>query len=415
MDEFGHGGTWRRETTGSPRTRPRAASRSTHSVGSGSTRERICSTASSTVSTLRVLTSMRYPVRAIRVRATRGVGRALRAWPAPAPRAGGWPDRGRRTGPPANSTPLSMGDWHPTGQTWLEAGEEPATAQQEEGEEAGRDEKIAPGKGQAASPGCGREHEEDPLQEDRAEPHQRNDHERRVTFGGPAGQALEQVAERQEPAHDEDDPRHDSPWVDEHPAHEKAGLDRHVAVPDHEVLRPEEVHPHDRHRKLQLGDVLDNRRRYRDLAPRVGPDGQQRQEREAGVECAHDEVAAEEPAIPRRIDRHHEVEAPQGDDEYVEKQERRRQPGPPRLVPTRRVLVEDGRRVREAAPEEQERPDRRARRHERDVEPRGLDRHRLPHPRVERRASREEQNEENQGYRQEPGRREREPLDGRRP
>src|SRR5205807_2338206 len=89
--------------------------------------------------------------------------------------------------------------------------------------------------------------------------------------------------------------------------------------------------------------------------------------------------------------------------------------GPPRLVPSHRVLVEDGRRVREAAPEEQEGPDRRARRRERDVEPRGLDRHWLPHPRVERRASREEKHEENQGDRQEPGRGEREPLDGRRP
>src|SRR6266478_322903 len=111
---------------------------------------------------------------------------------------------------------VSMGSWQPTDQTWLEASEEPATA----------------------------------PQEDRAEPHQRNDDEGRVMFGGPAGQPLEQVAERQDPAHDEDDPRHDSPRVDEQPAHEKAGLDRDVAVPDHEVLRPEEVHPHDRHRKL---------------------------------------------------------------------------------------------------------------------------------------------------------------------
>src|SRR5260370_26411952 len=96
---------------------------------------------------------------------------------------------------------VSMGSWQPTDQTWLEASEEPAAAQQEEGEEASRDKQIPPGKGQAAYAGCGREHEEDPLQEDRAEPHQRNDDEGRVMFVRPAGQALEQAPDRQDPTH----------------------------------------------------------------------------------------------------------------------------------------------------------------------------------------------------------------------
>src|SRR5439155_488906 len=51
QSHFGHGGITARETMGSASTRPSAASTSTRSTESGSTRERICSSASSTVST----------------------------------------------------------------------------------------------------------------------------------------------------------------------------------------------------------------------------------------------------------------------------------------------------------------------------------------------------------------------------
>jgi len=90
----------------------------------------------------------------------------------------------------------------------------------------------------------------------------------------------------------------------------RARLHRHVAVPDDQGTATREVHPHDRHRELQLRHVLHGEggmaARPRAFARTV----RIREQTEGRVERTHHEVAAEEAAVPVRSKRHHEVEAP---------------------------------------------------------------------------------------------------------
>src|SRR5207237_1752159 len=118
-------------------------------------------------------------------------------WPRPRRARVEWSDQA--CPPVVRSMPVSTGGWQPTGQTWLEASEEPTSAQQEEGEEAGRDEKIAPGKGQAASAAGGREHDEDTLKKYGAEPHRRQEEDRGVSVGLAVVYAIEHVAAESRP------------------------------------------------------------------------------------------------------------------------------------------------------------------------------------------------------------------------
>src|SRR5207249_2953283 len=97
----------------------------------------------------------------------------------------------------------------------------------------------------------GREDHEHVLDEDRDPAEEEDDHEDLVPGGRPPGQALEQVGEGDQPAEDEDKPRHHAPRRVEEARHEEAGLDGHVAVPDHEVLREEEVRSEEHTSELQ--------------------------------------------------------------------------------------------------------------------------------------------------------------------
>src|SRR5262249_14497852 len=125
-------------------------------------------------------------------------------------------------------------------QDGMEPGEEPATGEHEQPEEPGRDPDVAPAEWQAGAGADRRKDDEHALQEDGDETEDRDDHQGRVTLGRASRQTLEQIAERDQPADDEDDPRHRRPGLDEEAIDDEPGLDRDVAVPDHEVLRPEE-------------------------------------------------------------------------------------------------------------------------------------------------------------------------------
>src|SRR2546426_1038784 len=328
IDEFAQGGISDRETMGSASTRPRAAITSTRSTANGSTRERICPSASSTVNT-----PLLYYT-----------GSPLGAGHGGAPRD---PCSQGRSHAPARRTTINEGwlAWSrgappcpaPSGEPregsvarvrkiedGLEAGEEPAPAQHEQREEARGDGEVAQAERQPGARRDRREHDEHALEENRDEAEDRHHDERGVSLRRPTGEALEQIRERDQPAHDQHDPGQRRPRLDEDALDEKPRLHRHVAVPDHEILRPEEVHPHDRHGELKLGHVLDRGRRDRGAAAGVGPDREDRQEAERRVERADGEVPAEETAVPLGIQRHHEVESPQRDRHEPQHQENHR-------------------------------------------------------------------------------------------
>src|SRR6266446_56161 len=319
---------------GSASTRPSAASTSTRSTESGSTRDRISLSASSTVSTRllyytpprsaggrdgcaprdhasRYRARLNWVVLAQATLTTRFAG----GTPVPAPQ----PTAAMLLAVPKSTSRLRAVVQCVAGlvagvreiQDGLEAAEEPASAQHEQREEPGGDREVAQPERQ---PGRGRDrrkHDEHPLEEDRDKPEDRDHEERGVSLGGPTGEPFDEVRERDQPADDQHHPGKRQPRLDEQPLDEEPRLDRYVAVPDHEVLREEEVHPHDRHGELQLGHILHRGRRDRGPPARVGPDGEDRQEAERRVERADGEVAAEEAAVPLRVERHHEVEPPE--------------------------------------------------------------------------------------------------------
>src|SRR5216683_541703 len=282
MEELGHGGTSRLETTLSARTRWSAPVSGTCSSPSTSTRAKMRSRASSTE-----ITKALY-------RGTTGAG----AGPAWAGAYVGWRPGWADALGGLTKNRLVLRD-------------EPAAAEREEGEEAGRDQDLLDPQREADVPVERREDHQHVLDEDRDPAEEEDDREDLVARGGPARESLEQVRERDQPSDDEDEPGDHAPrWVEE-ARDEEARLDRHVAVPDHEVLREEEVHPHDGHGEGQLGHVLDTRGRNIRDAARVGPYGQEGHEPEARVQRLDHVVAAEEAAVPDRVERHHEVEGPE--------------------------------------------------------------------------------------------------------
>src|SRR2546426_3698992 len=136
---------------GSASTRPSAASTSTRSTESGSTRERICSSASSTVST-----SLLYYT------------------------------------PPRSSSAWGLVAGVREIQDGLEVAEEPASAQHEQREEPRGDREVAQPERQ---PGRGRDrrkHDEHPLEEDRDKPEDRDHEEGGVALGRPTGERFDE-------------------------------------------------------------------------------------------------------------------------------------------------------------------------------------------------------------------------------
>src|SRR5438128_744830 len=287
---------------------------STRSTDSGPTRDKIPSSAPSTVSTPLLYYTRRppgggpgSPPRPARDHPERSNSPLVVQVTVPTQVAGGTPAR------PSVPGDVELVAGVRKVEDGLELSEEPAAAQHEQREEAGGDREIAQ---REREPGGRRDrgkHHEYSLEEDPHQAEDRNDDERSVPLGRPAGEALEQVRERDDPADHQHHPRQGRPRLHEDPPAEESTLDRAVAVPDHDVLRPEEVHPHDRQGELQLGDVLDGGRRDRGAPAGVGPDREDRQEAKRSVERADGEVAAEQATIPLRVLRHHEVESPQGD------------------------------------------------------------------------------------------------------
>src|SRR5215510_13935688 len=149
MDEFGQGGISRSATTGSASTRSSASSRATRSSPSVPTRERMRSSASSTV-----ITPPLYRGAAGRA----GLAPLVEAAPVPSHHA--------------------------------------IAAQDEESEEARGDEDLAEPDGKEVGVGDGRIHQQHALQEHRDPAHEEDDHERLVRGGRAAGEALEKVGER---------------------------------------------------------------------------------------------------------------------------------------------------------------------------------------------------------------------------
>src|SRR5439155_10333753 len=90
-----------------------------------------------------------------------------------------------------------------------------APAEHEQREEAERDEEVTHSERQAALRRDRREDDEHALEEDGHEAHQRDDDERRVALRRPAGQTLDEVGERDEPAHREDHPGQRLPGLQE--------------------------------------------------------------------------------------------------------------------------------------------------------------------------------------------------------
>src|SRR6266545_5651000 len=218
MEELGHGGRSREETAGSARTRWSARATGTCSSPSTPTRERMRSSASSTG-----ITAVLYL----------------------APRTGR-----------ARAKPLCG-----LAQGGLVPGEEATTAQDEQGEKAGGDEDLADPQGEAHVLVDRGKDDEDALEEDGDPSHEENHHEDLVAGGRPSCQPLQEVGEGDQPAPDERGPGDLPPRRIEEAVQEEARLDGHVAVPDHEVLGKEEVHPHHAHGEGELGHVLDARRR----------------------------------------------------------------------------------------------------------------------------------------------------------
>src|SRR5499427_4074818 len=278
MDEFGHGGRSRFATAGSASTRWRARPSGTCSSPSTPMRERMRSSASSTE-----ITSVLYPL---------------------PPAAGG------RGGSSARLT-----------QERLVLGEEPLPAQREEGEEAGGDQDLPDPQGEAHVLVDGREDDEDALHEDGDPTHEEDHREDLVARGRTTREPLEEIREGNEPAHDEDGPGDLSPRRIEEAVQEEARFDRHVTVPDDQVLGEEEVHPKHGHGEGELGHVLDSRGRDLGHPARVGPDGEEGDETEAGIHRGDDVVATEEAAVPDGVERHEEVEAPERQHHHVEDEE----------------------------------------------------------------------------------------------
>src|SRR6266508_2001297 len=289
MEELGQGGTSRLETTLSARTRRNARVSGTCSSPSTPTRARIRSRASSTE-----ITKALY----------RGTTRQ-QAWQTTGV-AGNWRRYRRRR----------RRDLVGLAEDGLVLRDEPAAAEREEGEEAGSDQDLLDPQWKVDVLVERREHHQHVLDEDRDPAEEEDDREDLVARGGPAREPLEQVRERDQPSDDEDEPGDHAPRRVEEARGEEARLDRHVAIPDHEVLREEEVHPHDGHGEGQLGHVLDARGRDIGDAARVRPYGQEGHEPEAGVQRLDHVVAAEQPAVPDRVERHHEVEGPEGDHDH---------------------------------------------------------------------------------------------------
>src|SRR5437879_6150710 len=271
-------------------------------------RERICSSASSTVSIRRYSTprcsTLEGPRSGVVEQGCAPLARALRA-----PNGAGELVTGVR----------QVDDG-------LELAEEPAPGEHEEREEPGRDREVAGTEREPSTHGHRREDDEDTLEEDRHETEHGDHDQRRVPLGRPAGEALEQVRERDQPADDQHEPRQREPRLGEEAREKEARLHGDVAVPDHEVVGPEEVHPHDRDRELELRDVLHGGGRDRGVPARVRADRQEREETEPYIQGADDEVPAKQAAVPRGVERHHKVEAPQrdADDPEEEKDHARR-------------------------------------------------------------------------------------------
>src|SRR5207244_9473430 len=92
-----------------------------------------------------------------------------------------------------------------------EAREEPPAREHEEPEESRRDPELAPAERQPGAGADRGEHDEHALEEDRDETEHGDDHQRRVALRWTAGETLEQIAEGDQPADDEDEPRHRHP------------------------------------------------------------------------------------------------------------------------------------------------------------------------------------------------------------
>src|SRR5262245_2645225 len=189
----------RRETIGSASTRPRAARRSTRSVPSGRARSRICCRACSTVSTELVywighassgLTSSQSATERV-VAAGHGRGEA-------------------RAPMPCSIIRLVRAGVRQV-QDRAEAREEPPAREHEEPEESRRDPELAPAERQPGAGADRGEHDQYALEEDRDETEHGDDHQRRVALRWTAGETLEQIAEGDQPADDEDEPRHRHP------------------------------------------------------------------------------------------------------------------------------------------------------------------------------------------------------------
>src|SRR5438132_6179175 len=107
----------------------------------------------------------------------------------------------------------------------LELAEEPAPGEHEEREEPGRDREVAGAEREPSARGHRREDDEDTLEEDRNETEHGDHDQRRVPLGRPAGEALEQIRERDQPADDQHEPRQREPRLGEE-AREKEARDR---------------------------------------------------------------------------------------------------------------------------------------------------------------------------------------------
>src|SRR5258705_5137927 len=274
MEEFGQGGMSRSATTDSASRRSSGSSRATRSSPRTVMRERMRSRASSTG-----ITPPFYP--------------------------GGAPGSGSAALIEAGAVAL----------------QEAIAAEDEQREEAAGDEELGEADGESVHLRHRREDEEAALEEHPRPAHEEDHHQGLVGGRRAAGEALEQIAEGDEPARDEDHERHGPPRILEEAAQEEARLHRHVPVPDHQVLGEEEVDPHHAHREGELGHVLDGGRRHSGEPPRIGADGEEGDEAETDVERADHVVAAEAAAVPGGIERHHEGEAPEGQHDHEEDQE----------------------------------------------------------------------------------------------
>ena len=287
-------------------------------------------------------------------------------------------------------------------------------------------------------------------QEEAFEPHAGEDE------GGDRGQArrpgldgaAQQHHEGDRERHREDGRRHRRPGA-VHPVVDELGLLREVAVPDHQVLRPEQVGPEDAEAEQQLAEVVQL------VAPGVAGDAQppaprghdRGQERQADQQVPDEVVAAEQGREPVRVERHDEVEGGQREHPAVGHEHRHGPAALPALADralrvdaapagdeprgesgggpfSRFVQHADVRPQRavdvaQAETAEQQERQRLAQHEERRVQPRGLRLDRLVDPRRPGGRPRQQDEQQDEGRRQEGGRRlgdalERTPPAGRR-